>query len=92
MNERRLVALGALAWCAVIVPLACASAEQRRAVTVAQCMARVASDIPPSALVPRDPADYTLDELILAAAVVDGLRACRAPAAPEDAPTGDAGL
>ena len=62
-----------------------ASAEQQRAVTVAQCMARVVAGVPPGALLLRDPVDYTLDELILAAAVVDGLRACRAPLPPGDA-------
>lgn len=87
--EARLVVAGALGWLALNVPLvvACSpSAEQLQAASVAQCVARVAADIPPGALLPRDPVDYTLDDLVLAAAVVDGLRACHALRAPaEDA-------
>ena len=52
------------------------TAEQQRAVTVAQCMAGVAAAVPPEELMPREPKEYSIDDVILAIAVVNDIRAC----------------
>lgn len=70
--------LGALLAAAgsVIGVAACVSPAERRALTVADCVARLALALPDRDF-PRSPGDLTGDDLVLAVAVLDGVRACR---------------
>jgi hypothetical protein len=56
--------------------LGCLSAEERRAVSVADCVAQLALGLPDRRL-PRSPSEVTSDDLALAALVVDGVWLCR---------------
>ena len=55
---------------------ACMTAAERRAVTVADCVAQLALDLPNVEL-HEHPAEVTSDDLRLAVFIVDGVRACR---------------
>lgn len=67
-----------------VCSVGCMTDAERRAVTVADCVAQMALGLPQRAL-PKNPADITEEDLLLAVQVVDGVRACRraASAAPD---------
>lgn len=60
----------------VAVAGGCISAEERRALSVADCVARLALSLPQRDL-PRHPNEVTGEDLLLAIQVVDGVRMCR---------------
>lgn len=62
---------------AVISLPGCASdQESRRALSVADCVARLAIELPLREL-PRHPAEITEDDLILVARVMEGVQSCK---------------
>ena len=64
--------------------VSCLSAGEKRAVSVADCVAQLALTLPDRAI-PREPLQLTQEDLLLAAAILDGVQTCRRahPMAPD---------
>lgn len=85
---RALLAGALVGLCLGVLSLSgCASEADRRALSVADCVARMSLALPPDEL-PDSPAEVSAEDLLLALQVMDGVRSCRRQ---PEAPTPDGG-